>query len=177
MNFKFGPLLVFSALLLQQAAAKPKPKLRKVAWQSANEINILSDSVPKPILIDVYTDWCHYCKLMDATTYRNDSVVAYLHKYYYRFKLNAEQREPILWQGKKYNYNERYKANDFSIYLGNGTIVYPTTVIMLPNGQPYTQYGQLKTSELELLLKYFIEADQSVISLAEYAKSFKPRWK
>jgi thioredoxin-related protein len=157
--------------------AEPFPKKKKDLWQSWTEINNQMDTVKKPILIDVYTNWCHYCKLMDATTYNNDSVYSYLKKNYYRFKFNAETRDTLSWQNKQYGYNSRYEVHDFAVYLSRGNIVYPTTVIITPGGQPYYQFGELKPGDLEMLLKYFAEKKQTSTSLEEYAKTFKPTWK
>ena len=172
--------LVLSVVIItciNAIASNPKPKKKKLNWQSLEQVNENFDSVRKPILIDIYTTWCHYCKLMDATTYRNDSVVAYLHKNFYRYKLNAETKESLTFRSKQYNYNQRYNLNDLAVYLSNGTIVFPTTVIITGDGQPFSQYGQLKAGELELLLKYFTEVDYKKITIQEFAKSFTPKWK
>ncbi len=49
-------------------------KKKKDFWQSWAEIQTLMKQQPKPIFIDMYADWCEYCKQMDRTTYQNDSV-------------------------------------------------------------------------------------------------------
>ena len=38
---------------------------------------------PRPIFVDVYTDWCGWCKKMDRDTFQNPKVVAYMNKQYY----------------------------------------------------------------------------------------------
>ena len=152
-------------------------KSKSALWQSLEQITNLSATEKKPILIDIYTDWCHYCKVMDATTYKNDSVINYLQKHFYRLKFNAESKDTIRWQQKVYAYNLRYEVHDFAVYLSRGSIVYPTTVIITPGGQPYYQHGQLTAGELELLLKYYADNRPGKPTLEDFAKTFLPAWK
>jgi thioredoxin-related protein len=173
--------VVFITLLITFNAAsvvgKPLPKKKRDLWQSWGEVNEKLQTEQKPLIIDVYTNWCHYCKLMDVTTYNNDSVYNYLKENYYRYKFNAESKDTLRWQNRIYTYNSLYSVHNFAVYLTGGNIVYPTTVIVTPGGQPYYQFGQLKPGELELLLKYFAEKKQSNLSLEEYSRTFTSRWK
>ena len=45
--------------------------------------------------MDVYTDWCGPCKLMDKNTFQNPYVAAYVTEHYYAVKFNAEGNETI----------------------------------------------------------------------------------
>ena len=114
---------------------------------------------------------------MDATTYKNDSVLNYLNSHFYRFKFNAETKDSIVWQNKVFNYNNRYECHDFAVYLTRGNIVYPTTVIITPDGQPFYQHGELKPDQMEMILKYFGEGYYKNGPMEEYAKTFVARWK
>ncbi len=42
--------------------------------------------------IDMYTSWCGYCKKMDATTFQDKDLGAYVQAKFLAFKLNAEQQ-------------------------------------------------------------------------------------
>jgi thioredoxin-related protein len=156
--------------------AKPGTS-KKDLWQSWKDVNDQLQKDEKPLLIDVYTNWCYYCKVMDATTYKNDSVYRYLKDHFYRFKFNAEAKDSIVWQSKVFKYNNRYQCHDFAVYLTRGNIVYPTTVIITPGAQPFYMHGQLKPEEIEMLLRYFGEANYKRITLEEFAKTFTSKWK
>ncbi len=58
---------------------------QEVAWLSWNEAATLAetDKNPKKIFVDVYTDWCGWCKKMDKDTFQNGEVAAYMEKNFY----------------------------------------------------------------------------------------------
>ncbi|MBI3088149.1 MAG: thioredoxin fold domain-containing protein [Candidatus Omnitrophica bacterium] len=66
-----GVLLVLSAFSVRPSAAvSPSP----IAWMPYTE-SALNGADGKPVLVDVYADWCIPCHEMDATTYRDPHVV------------------------------------------------------------------------------------------------------
>ena len=46
----------------------------KIKWIKPEEINEIQKSNPKKIMIDLYTDWCGWCKVMDRTTFSDKNV-------------------------------------------------------------------------------------------------------
>ncbi|MBL4586459.1 MAG: DUF255 domain-containing protein, partial [Flavobacteriales bacterium] len=83
--------------------AEFSPK-EKINWVTLGQADSLRRIEPRKILIDVYTDWCGWCKKMDDTTFSEPELVKYVNENYYAVKLNAEQKEPITVGGKTYNY-------------------------------------------------------------------------
>ncbi len=49
----------------------------------------------KPIMIDLYTDWCGWCKELDKNTFSDPTVAAYVHKHVIPLKIHAD-KEPYL---------------------------------------------------------------------------------
>jgi thioredoxin-related protein len=131
----------------------------------------------KPVIIDLYTDWCGWCKVMDKKTYRNKALMHYVETNFYPVKINAETRDTLAWAGKKFAYNKAYRTNMFAVYLTNGNLSYPTTVIIPADGIPQAIPGYMKPEEMELILKYFGEGHYGKIPFAEFQQSFKPTWK
>ena len=131
----------------------------------------------QPVLIDLYTDWCGWCKVMDKKTYTNKDLAAYVQEKYYAVKINAETKAAINWKGRTFNFSSDYKANEFAIYVTGGRLSFPTTVIIPADGSaPQAIPGYLKPKEMELFLKYYGEQFEKRMSVDEYMKQAKPNW-
>lgn len=114
---------------------------------------------------------------MDRKTYSDKNVVRYLQDKFYAVKINAESTERITWSGNKYLFNQSYGVNDFAIYLTNGNLSYPTTVIIPADGSsPQAIPGYLKPNQIEIILKYFGENNYANISFDQYYQNFKSTW-
>ena len=73
-----------------------------VKWHSFNEGLTKAKVENKFILVDFYTDWCGWCKKMDAETYTNSEVVNYLNTHFVLVKLNPEKDGNVSYLGKNY---------------------------------------------------------------------------
>jgi thioredoxin-related protein len=114
---------------------------------------------------------------MDRKTYSDKKVISYLQEKFYAVKLDAETRNTITWSGKEFQFNPSYKTNDFALYLTQGRLSYPTTVIIPTDGSgPQAIPGYLTPSEIEIILKYFGEGKYGKQSFEDYQKIFKTSW-
>ncbi|GAA4297410.1 thioredoxin family protein [Nibribacter koreensis] len=123
-------------------------------WLTLEQALEKSKTKPRKIVIDVYTDWCGWCKKMDKQVYQDPDVVAKLNREFYVVKLNAEQRQPITLNGRTFKYLEQYKAHELALSLLNGQMSYPSTVFMnekqeimqrVPGFYPAKDFMQLLT--------------------------------
>ena len=148
-----------------------------VRWMTPQELSAITSETKKPIIIDVYTNWCYYCKVMDNTTWRNDSVAAYLTSNYYAVKINAESKEPYTWEGASYQYEPKYKINMLAVKLLGGSISYPSLVIIPVKGEPEILKGAFTAKELEMILKYYGDRTNETKSPEDFMKTFSAKWK
>ncbi len=107
---------------------------QEVQWMSWEEAvaKAASDKQPKKMFVDVYTDWCGWCKKMDKETFQNPEVAAYMLENFYMVKLDAEQKDPIEFQGKTYKFipSGRRGYHELAAALLNGRMSYPTVVFL-----------------------------------------------
>jgi thiol:disulfide interchange protein len=67
--------------------AEPPASKAKVNWMSFDKANSYMKENPKKVYIDLYTTWCHWCKVMDNKTLSNPNVVSYLNEIFIAFAL------------------------------------------------------------------------------------------
>lgn len=105
-----------------------------VKWLTFNEATELAatDKNPKKVFIDVYTDWCGWCKKMDKDTFQNPKVATYMSENYYMVKMDGEGKEPIEFKGKTYKFipSGRKGYHELAAALMQGRMSYPTTIFL-----------------------------------------------
>src|ERR1700741_3819989 len=140
---------------------------------SLNEVSAKLKQQQKPILIDIYTDWCHWCKVMDKKTYGDEKVIDYLSEKFYVVKVNAETKDSLTWANRTFTYNSNYSINNFTLYATKGEAGFPATVILTgADAEPIPISGFLEPKELEPILKYFGEGNYLTQSFQQYKKTF-----
>jgi thioredoxin-related protein len=171
-------LILLSAwVLVFSCAQKPVPGHESLKWLQLDEAVNNRKILNKPLLIDLYTDWCGWCKVMDKKTYTNAKVIEYISEHFYPVKINAESKEAFHWNGTVYNFNTAYKSNDFAIYLTKGRLAFPTTVIIPSDGsEPQAIPGYLEPKDLELIVKYFGEGAYGKMPFQDFQKQFSASW-
>ncbi len=173
---KVTGFLIIVVLYFVTVSFVPKTK-EKIQWLTVAQLNEAYRKNPKPILVDVYTSWCGWCKVMDRQTYGNAKVVSYINEHYYAVKLNAEQKDSLEWNGKKYGYDEANKVNELAVYLCYGQLSFPTTVFVTDiNAQPAALPGYLKVREIETPLNFFGESAYKTQNFQDFNKAFTNNW-
>ncbi|NER10732.1 Thioredoxin-related protein [Muriicola jejuensis] len=127
----FTVLLMFSFLLGGGISDAQAQQVQWLTWQEATEL-ARKDGNTKKIFIDVYTDWCGWCKRMDQDTFQNPQVAAYMNENFYMVKMDGEGKEPIEFKGKTYTYvpSGRRGYHQFAAALLQGRLSYPTVVFL-----------------------------------------------
>jgi thioredoxin-related protein len=112
-TFFFLLLSVFSI------GQKSKGHSGPINWLTLEEADSLYKIEKRPMFIDVYTDWCGWCKRMDASTFQDPTVAAYLNANFYAVKLDAETKDTITFNGTTYTNAQSVKAKQIIIDLNN----------------------------------------------------------
>ena len=109
-------------------------RINWLTWEEAVQFS-RTDTQPKKVFVDVYTDWCGWCKRMDKDTFQHPEVVSYMQDNFYRVKLNAEERAPIAFRGKTYRFvpSGRRGYHELAAALLQGKMSYPTVVFLDEN--------------------------------------------
>ncbi|WP_242928280.1 thioredoxin family protein [Pontibacter vulgaris] len=142
-----------------------------IKWLSIEEAAARQKVEPRKMVIDVYTDWCGWCKKMDKSTFTDPEVAAYINKNYYAVKLDAEGKEPITLNGRTFKYNPEYKAHELAVALLNGQMSFPSTVYLDEEMKMLSPVpGYLDAPAFSRILSYFGENHHKTMSWQEYEK-------
>ena len=131
-----------------------------VKWYTIKEALELTAREPRILIIDVYTDWCGWCKRMDAATFSNEDIAATLNRDFYPVKLNAEGKEDIVIGDKTYKFvdNGRRGYHELAAIVTKGRLSYPTISCVDEKGRVLNAYPGYKDAEqFKLFLAYFNE--------------------
>jgi thioredoxin-related protein len=82
---------------------------QQINWMTIDEALAMQKKSPKPIFMDVYTDWCGPCKMLDKNTFQTKEVADFINANYYAVKFNGEGSSDVNYKGKKYS-NPGYDA-------------------------------------------------------------------
>ena len=133
---------------------------QKINWMTFQEAVKLNETAPKKIFIDVFTDWCGWCKRMDQTTFINKAVVEYINENYYAVKFDAEMNDTIVFSGYTFvnegGMNGRKGTHQLAVALLQGRLSYPSYVFMDEHNQLLTVApGYMEANDFLPILKYF----------------------
>lgn len=163
------------ALIVLSAKAQEVPQTIK--WYTLEQAEALNKKKPKKIFVDVYTDWCGWCKKLDAVAFAHPIIVKYMNEHYYPVKLNAEMKDSLKFNGKTYtNRNAQGMRNphDIAVFLLGGRLGYPSLVILNDDlSKLELVQSYLQPQYMEALLKYYGSNAHKTQTQEEFFKVFK----
>jgi thioredoxin-related protein len=150
----------------------------KAKWYTLNEALELQKTHPRKILIDIYTDWCGWCKKMDAETFNHPVISNYINQHFYPVKFNAEGSDSITFANHKF-INEgkgSRSTHQFAMALfqaQNLQPAYPSIAYLDENLQLIRVWsGYWTAPQIELWLNYVVDEKYKPLPLEEYQKTF-----
>ncbi len=116
-------------------------------WYSFNAGLERAKADRKPIMIDFYADWCHWCRVMDRETFANNRVAGTISKHYIPIRLDLQSREMI-------RYRNRHVSPDiFSQMMGVTSL--PAVVFLDKNGEVIAKVpGFVQAATFSSMLAY-----------------------
>ncbi len=136
------------------------------SWYTFNEGIQKAKKEQKPIVIDFYTDWCSWCKVMDKNTFSAPEVEQYLFTHFIPIRLNAEnQTENIKFQNKVFT--PRQLTSAFQI-TGFPSVAFVTSTEEIITVVP----GYIEKAKFLKILEYVQqECYRTNVSFDEFLKS------
>jgi len=136
----------------------PRPnRAHEVQWQEwGPEAFAKAKESGKPVLLALSAVWCHWCHVMDETSYSDEGVISFINEHFVPVRVDNDQRPDI---------NARYNMGGW-----------PTTAFLTPEGEilagaTYVPPDQMK----ELLPKVFVHYTSSKDEVTSKAMELRQR--
>ncbi|WP_124580695.1 thioredoxin family protein [Pedobacter sp. KBW06] len=118
---------------------------------------------PKPIIINVFTDWCSYCMMQENGIKKSGEFSALFGKEMYYLRLNAENKESISFNHEQYHFQPNGPStgiHELVLALGkdNKDFAYPMWFILDEHYKlQYSFSGYLRPKDLKALLLAYLK--------------------
>ena len=183
-----GSIFLLFAILVSSFKTLPAPvvnidnkNVKWMTWEQAIgtlENDIRSGKKPKKIFVDVYTNWCGWCVKMDKETFEQPKIAAYLNEHFYPVKLNAEQKEDIVFAGKTFKFiaEGRNGYHELADALLDKKMTYPTVVFLNEKAELMQRIpGYLDIPTFDCIMHYLAEEHYTKTPWDQFQKEFKER--
>ncbi len=146
-----------------------------IKWHSIDQAIQLASQEPRVLVIDVYTDWCGWCKRMDATTFSDPEVIEIMNKHFYPVKLNAEGKEDIVIGDRTFKFvdNGRRGYHEIAVVVTRGRLSYPTISYVDAQGKVLEAAPGYKTADqFRIYLAYYADGAYKDQSFDEFSAGY-----
>jgi len=171
-------VLIISTQFYQPVKAQDAPKVKWYTVEEAVEMNNKAKSKDKKkFFIDVYTDWCGWCKKMDQNTFTDPVIVKYLNDNYWPVKFNAESSAPVTINGQTYvnpNPGAKRSTHQLAVALLNKKLSYPSFAFLDQEVKLITVLPGYNTPDkLEPVLHFIIAEAYKTQTFDQFKATFK----
>lgn len=189
----FGILCIFFSF-----SDKKFSDQENVRWITFEQAVEMTKKNPKPIIIDVYTQWCGPCKLMSKNTFNHPKISKYINDNFYAVKFDAECHDTVKLkaiipdtikkEGKIVSIREKEQlftfvnpspvgtpraSHQFAVSILDGKLAYPSIVFLSPKIQRMDiKLGYHTAEQFEPILNYFGSNAYEKISFEEFKGKF-----
>jgi uncharacterized protein YyaL (SSP411 family) len=161
--YSIGLILLFTSNIIAQNFSQA-PELPSVNWLSWDEGYTHAQNNEKVIMIDLYTEWCGWCKKMDKETFKNAEVVEIINMHFVPVKMNPEKNgQSFLYKGQKVNAKQLLK-----LIADDNQLKYPSIVFYYPeHNEVFTEEGFQKPKSFKHLLKIYVNHNEKLNAKAQ----------
>jgi len=153
------------------AGQKGSPdKKAELKWTDVESAMKAAAEQERAVLVDVYTDWCGWCKKMDKEVFNDPKVSDVLARRFTLARVNAESREKVTFKD--------HKTDGIGFAQGFGINGYPSLIFLDSKGDVLTLIPGYVDAENFLPIVMFLgekqyEKMEWEAYLAEYTASKK----
>lgn len=155
-------------------AQETSDKIQWMTWEQATEA---FDKQKKKMIVNVYTDWCGWCKRMDETTFEEPAIAKFMNNYFYPVKFDAEQKNPLIYNEKSFKYikNGTKGYHELAVELLKGRLSFPSIVFIDEDMNVIQAIPGFKSAgEFEQIITYFAKDYYKSTPWSAFLKSYKP---
>ncbi len=148
----------------------------KVNWLKIDELEAAAANEKRKVMVDLYTDWCGWCKKMDKATFQHKAIADYLNEKFYAVKFNAENKMALSFKGKDYNFIAagRRGYNELAHSFTKGRMSYPTIAFLDEDLNRIDSYPGFKQAhQFDPYLHFIAENHYQDKKFREFASTFE----
>ena len=165
--------VVYASLLILWGF--PALQAQSIQWMTFEEAIEAQQSVKKKVFVDIYTDWCSWCKKMDQTTFQNKVIANYINEHYYPIRFNAESNLDITFKGNTYEFARQGRRgyHQLAVELTQGRLSFPTVVFLDENLQIIQALRGFQSSlRFEQIMTYFAQDYYKTTPWSTYSENY-----
>ena len=171
-------LIILAVFALLTFGAKAQEAKETIKWMDFNDAVEACKNEPKLIFIDVFTDWCGWCKRMDASTFKNPVIAKYMNDKFYAVKFDAERSDTIIFNGYTFTGTTRADGrkgtHQLAVALLQNKLSYPSYVLMDEKFQILQVIGGFQEAQqFEPMIHFFGDRAYQSMSGDDFLKNFK----
>lgn len=156
----------------------------KINWIDIKELEAKNSEQAKKVIIDLYTNWCGWCKRMDKDAFEHKQVADFINSNFYAVKFNAETSDEITFKGAKYTApaggnGMRRPTHNLAkeIILGknvSGSFGYPTVAFLDEKLDRINAFmGYRNAAQMDVLTNYIQQNLYKTVPLEQFEQNFK----
>ena len=182
-----GSLLIWVASFLQTLYAQsPIPVVDEstiantslVRWYTVEEATEAMNQEDRKIILELYTDWCGWCKRMEGITLQQPHIAQYLNENFYPIRFNAESKQAINFKNKSYEFVAPPGTTGYhefvAQFMEDGRLSFPTIVFLDEDLNVIQSMVGFKTPyEFEQIITYFATDHYKKMPWQKYRRFYR----